>query len=523
MIKVKQYSEKNKSSKFSGSHFSSSRKNLIILYSFIGISGILVAYVFLISVGTWTNWYTNSTYYDELATSFWQGKLALNQSPEPALLVLSNPYDPELRAGIPYPQDVSLYKGKFYLYFGPVPALILTVLKFFTQEQIGDQYLVFGFAVGILLLEAAFFSQIMKRFLINIPPWFMIPGIFLTGLITPIGWMLSLGSIYNASILSGQFFFLSGFLSACSAFTVSPFSRTKLFLAGVLWACAIGSRMTQIIPVAFMAGMVLIWILYKSKVDMHHKGLLKGLTSFILPLLLGAVLLGWYNWIRFDSIFEFGTTYQLAGPDLQEHQNELLSPRYVPNNIYNYFLIKPELKKKFPFLGPVSGRNEPVLSSLHMPDIYFSQEVAGLLYIAPFIIFATIPLVILLMDLRKDNSKFHEETNPLFQWTIASLIGASLFTLLFFVSFFWAAVRYQAEFILSLALLGVIGFWQLYRYLSHKTIMRFLLVVIGLLLILVTILNSNLVALSINSARYREFNPVLWNQLIKFFNNLPIR
>ncbi len=55
----------------------------------------------------------------------------------PALLALSNPYDPDARKGIPGLQveqpgtiwDMSLYDGRVYLYWGPAPALLLSAIK----------------------------------------------------------------------------------------------------------------------------------------------------------------------------------------------------------------------------------------------------------------------------------------------------------------------------------------------------------------------------------------------------------
>ena len=119
----------------------------ILCYLFV-----LAIYVWLISIGQWTKWPTISSYYDSLASSFSQRHLYLEINPDPALLALPNPYDPNARTGIDYPQDVSLYKGKFYLYFGPTPALILVIAKTVFPVVIGDQYLVFAFIAGIYLL-----------------------------------------------------------------------------------------------------------------------------------------------------------------------------------------------------------------------------------------------------------------------------------------------------------------------------------------------------------------------------------
>src|ERR1700690_254864 len=123
-----------------------SKEKRFLLTGIISGLFILTFYVWITSVGHWNQWPTRSNYYDALATSFRHGQLSLELTPNyRALLALQNPYDPNLRTGLHYPLDVSLYKGKFYLYFGPVPALMLLIPKMFTSREIGDQYLVLAF------------------------------------------------------------------------------------------------------------------------------------------------------------------------------------------------------------------------------------------------------------------------------------------------------------------------------------------------------------------------------------------
>lgn len=486
----------------------------------IGVLCVKIVYIFFITAGTWGNWIATTAYYDGLAEAFAAGRLWIDKAPDPALLALPNPYDPEARSGIPYPQDVSLYEGRFYLYFGPLPALMLLLIKPFVAGSIGDQYLVFGFMTAIFFLEAVLISSIWRRFFFDVPSWLLVPGIFVSGLIHPFGWTLNLASVYNAAILSGQFFFLAGLCSAFSALKKPQISKAKLFLAGFFWVCAVGSRMTQVIPVGFMLIMIIIWILREQRGNSLYLNLSTAIVCLGIPLLIGALGLGWYNWARFDSVFESGITYQLAGVDLQKHQQELFSYRYIANNFFNYFLIKPGVAKKFPFLGPVKGVDESIIKSIDTPDFYFSQETAGLFYIAPFILFSLVPIISTFKNFRKGTNSTEQEDASRFNWVVISMFGSFFTSLSFFLSFFWAGVRYLADFMPALVMLSVFGFWQSYRYAGKSFLLRFAAATLGLALMGITIVNSNLIALSISSAKYREFNPELWHQLIKFFNNL---
>jgi hypothetical protein len=83
----------------------------------------------------WTIWSSGSPiafnrdridYYNLLSDGFLDGHLHLNVAPEPGLLTLPNPYDPAANQGLRV-QDLSLYDGKYYLYWGPTPALLLFI------------------------------------------------------------------------------------------------------------------------------------------------------------------------------------------------------------------------------------------------------------------------------------------------------------------------------------------------------------------------------------------------------------
>jgi hypothetical protein len=484
------------------------------------LSGLLVlaAYVWLISFGLWTKWQNTTTYYDQLATSFSHGNLALEAKPDPALLALANPYDPSARAGLQVPTDISFYKGKFYLYFGPIPALILMIARVFVRGSIGDQYLVFSFVSGIFIFQSLLIVKLWQRFFQDISPWLIPPSIFLIGLICPIGWILSLPTVYNAAITGGAFFFLSGFFLAFNALDRTSISKWRLVLAGILWTGALGSRITQILPIGFMTIMVTVLIVSKyRRMNLFSKSI-PAVLALGLTLGIGLAALSWYNWERFGSIFETGITYQLAGPYLQKYHQDLFSPVYILQNLYNYLFIPPKIKSAFPFLIPIYGNTNPIISFLPLPEIYYSQEIAGYLISAPFVLFAIIPSLNLVARFQRvPNTIMSEEDQHEFTWLTTSLLGAFLFGFAFFLVFFWVAMRYFLDFIPPLVLLSIIGFWQLYRYFADRPVSKAVYIVFGIGLIILSITASNLLALSINSGQFRQSNPLLWRQLVNFF------
>src|SRR5262249_46036284 len=71
------------------------------------------------------NWHgQTSEGYPLLTDAFRAGQTSLRVQPPAALLALPDPFDPVANASLRL-HDASLYHGKYYLYFGPTPALVL--------------------------------------------------------------------------------------------------------------------------------------------------------------------------------------------------------------------------------------------------------------------------------------------------------------------------------------------------------------------------------------------------------------
>ena len=63
-------------------------------------------------------------YYNLQLRGFLKGQLNLDREVEPAMLVLADPWDPGQRAGLGM-HDASYYDGKYHMYFGVTPVLVL--------------------------------------------------------------------------------------------------------------------------------------------------------------------------------------------------------------------------------------------------------------------------------------------------------------------------------------------------------------------------------------------------------------
>ena len=89
---------------FMGRIFNTQTRQLYLASGVLALFIILV-YIWCVTFGLWNTWPKSTNYYDQLATSFSHGQLALEVEPDPALLMLENPYEPGNREGIPFPLD----------------------------------------------------------------------------------------------------------------------------------------------------------------------------------------------------------------------------------------------------------------------------------------------------------------------------------------------------------------------------------------------------------------------------------
>jgi len=484
---------------------------------------VLAIYVWFISAGSWTRWPTMSQGYSRLALSFQHGKLWLETKPSSALLALPDPYNPVARnkAKVFYIFDTSLYRGKIYLYWEPAPAIILAGLYALIPIHIGDQFVVFVSACGLFVVNILLLLKLWRHFFYNLPAWAFFITILLTGLASPLLWILSRPKIYEAAILSGQFFLTSGFYFAYT-FLEKPASLIwKLVLASICWALAIASRITLIVPVSFFTATTLLFAIKHISKEEHSFFWTHLLAALTVPLLLSAIGLGWYNWARFDSPFETGLRYQLTMWNL--NKKTLFSPGYIPANLYNYLFNLFQLKQSFPFLLARAGRqNIHFFSILGLP--VYSEVITGIVISTPFIVFALIPLISLIKGwlqkrrLEMNNTEANRLPQCLLEWTALSLMGSIVLTFSSLLAFFYDTMRYLADFMPGLILLSALGFWQGLQYLKmRESKFRSLYGFSAILLAAPSCIISILLAISSPANIFAKYNPTLLKAMANLF------
>lgn len=500
-----------------------SGRSTLGLWVLLPILAVLLAYVWYVSAGKWTSWPPSAiyNYYGRLAAAFQHGQLYLDDKPATELLSLPDPYRIGARKGISYIWDSSLFHGRYYLYWGPVPAIMLWPLRIvFPSEEIGDIYLAFAFVCGVYAMLCVLALTIWNRFFPALPTWTLALGLIIVGLAPPLTWMLNRPEVYEAAIAAGQVFLFGSVYLLHRGFDSDDHASWKFALASLFWGLAIGSRTNQALPVSFLAAATLLRLADKRDSFQRDRWRGRALAATLVPVIVCALALGWYNWARFGSVLEFGYRYQLTLLQLPKHYDEIFSVAYVGPNAYNYFANPFTFAPSFPFIKPQYGLID--FGGLYaFPKIYFSEAVTGLVYTFPFMAMALIALApsgLIRRGARSWATEVPSESRPLF-WLRVNLFGVFAVQILSLLLFFFATERYLAEAVPSLALLALIGFWRGYALLADKPHWRNLLCATAIVTALVTVVTSALLAISSYQERFATANPALLSQINRLFTH----
>lgn len=287
------------------------RKNLAVVT--------ILLFALIASLHMWQKLsFIQHSHFTDLAFSFLQGKFTL---PEP----------------IRYSswQDSAYFKGRYYVYFGPIPAIFLLPAVVIWGQNVPQQILsvLAGIANFLILYKLAQRLGLKKNNSLWLGIAFLFGSVYL---------FLSLVNISSYLIQVIGFTFLAAAL-------YEFFAKKRWLLLGALLALA---GMTR--PSLYLASVFFVLEALKSK---NRKQIFLQLA---LPIILSVGLLGIYNQARFGNPFDTGYTYNPTWPAGKKElaQYGLFSLKHIPGNLYLLFLKGPEAVRvstesyvlRFPFL-----------------------------------------------------------------------------------------------------------------------------------------------------------------------------
>ena len=256
---------------------------------------------------------TPTAYFNYLADSFLHGQLHLRLLPSSL-------------------HDLSFYDGKHYLYWPPMPAVVLMPFVAIFGVNFSDIFFTIVLAsvnAGIvaLLLRAATKEKLIQS------------DEVLRALLVL---FFALGTVQITLALFGRVWFMAqqiGFLFVALAYLVALqwTGKSAFLVTGLLMACAMLTRNHLL-----LVGIWPAWHLLKKNWDPKSPPY-ASFGLFLLPLLVFGMLFLGYNYVRFDSPFELGIRYHQMNPFFVDQYQEFgaFNIHYLPINFFYQYIRYP--------------------------------------------------------------------------------------------------------------------------------------------------------------------------------------
>jgi tetratricopeptide (TPR) repeat protein len=405
---------------------------VIAVYAYMAQSGVLE----LVSPNA------SETYYNLLVQGFRAGQLSLKKEVPPGFAQLADPYD--RTANTPYGVlDLSYYEGKFFLYFGVTPALVLfwpyvaLTGHYLSQKDAGVIFCVIGFLVSVGLLCA-----LWRRYFAEISVAVVAASTLALGLATFTPLLLARCDVHEVSVTCGYMLTMLALGGIYCALHKPERGWRWLAAASLAYGLAVGARPSLL----FGAVILLAPVAQAWRERRKIMALLVAATGPIILIGLGLML---YNALRFDNPFEFGQHYQLSAQ--RQVTLRFFGLDYLWFNLRVYFLEPARWVAHFPFVHDIAVPPQPVS--------YMQVE-------TPFGILTNIPLAWLALAMPLAWQNRSEQAGSTLRWfvvAVALLFGICGLT----VGLFWStSYRYEVDFLPALLLLAVIGILSLERALA---------------------------------------------------------
>jgi hypothetical protein len=483
-----------------------------ILFGIFVSMGITIYALWYSSAGRFPLFPSVDNAYIDLGESFLQGKLSLLEEPDPRLMELDNPYDFKQRENVPYRWDASYYQGKYYLYWGPVPALVSAAFDGVSRARPSASLIILIPYIGLAVIILIILLQCARHFFPVASS--LSPGLFtVLGVINlPFIFLLGAPQIYHTSIIYGQFFLFLGVLGW--VIYICKEKPAGLVMAGLSWGLAIGSRYNLGISVAVYLVFALIWMGRETrwKPSWKREGFL------LIPLTLCLLGLGAYNFFRFGNPLDVGQTYQLT---VSQPRDQYFSILYLLPNLYAYLFYPLTFVQKFPFVKSALFDPSLLPNWLNVPpQMLFDHNVFGIFPSAPgfWLIMIAIPLFILArmpLGRRQTALPLYSKRNNLF--AMITLAGGVQF--LFLTIYFHGAERFVPDFYIPITLGIAALVWKLDEIIQRTPGFRFAfwLIVAGL-----TIWTAGIGffgGFGVPPKLFRSFNLELYTYLASYWND----
>ncbi|CAM9336912.1 unnamed protein product, partial [Phaeothamnion confervicola] len=312
---------------------------------------------------------TAEGYYAELTEAYLHGQLSLARQPDPGLTALADPYDPAKNA--PYRvNDLSYFQGRYYLYHGAAPVLMLLApFRWLTGQHLTDPATTLLFCLGGAVCSLLLLAEIRRQAAPRASG--LVLGLCALAVLFGHGYHLVLRSSgpNHVAVAAAYFSLTLAVWAAGRALATAGRTWPWLLLASTAYGLAIASRPNYVFGAAAL--LVPLWFLWRRD---GTRSLRLNLAAVAAPLALivGAMLV--HNHLRFGQPLEFGQRYMLGGWD--QRKLDFLGFKNVAINAWYYLVGPANLGSQFPFLTAPSWQAVGVL--VQAPFVWLGLSVTAL-------------------------------------------------------------------------------------------------------------------------------------------------
>jgi len=266
--------------------------------------------------------------------------------------------------------DMSLYKGKFYSYFGMAPVIVLFApYKLITGNYLPNSIGAFLFGSIATILLMLLWKQITQTYLKKLPYFFFLIGgatLYASSLI-PI--VLTIHYFNIIAQFSALAFIILGVIMLLQA--KEKLSPKFLFISSLSFALAVACRPSAL----FWSILIPVMLWDKRKELINTAGNLLAIT---IPFFTIGSILARYNYARFDSFFEFGAAYQMVTINLAMVNKMSIIGKiniFIREFLFTLF-NPPNLDITFPFISAKITNIQLAISSFISNDV----SIVGIFY-----------------------------------------------------------------------------------------------------------------------------------------------
>ncbi len=278
---------------------------------------------------------------------------------------LKNPYNPGERIKYPYLFDTGYYKGNYYSNYSIIP-IIFVLLPI---------YLISGYFFNIAILTiinlalicyfvGKIYHKIIEQYIPKLPLFFYILG-YLTIIFGANMFILIRGLKYDLQTSCGILFIVLT-LYMITLLNNNKYIKLKLILTGIFTSFIVLSKPSYII--------YYILIFYFMYLFLKKLKIKKYILFYIFPIILFALFQMWYNYVRYDSIFEFGAKYQLTGFNILDYYHFSFN-RFIRGIKFYLFQIPRIDIHQFPYIFINTNYDNHLYT-----EFLYEGIVCGLLY-----------------------------------------------------------------------------------------------------------------------------------------------